>query len=450
VVVGGLALVAVTGTGVTPAEADQGGDPQGARGLGTTVLDWNVAAVAAATAACLAPEANPLLESRMYAMTQLAVHDALNAIDRRAESYGPRFHVRGRTDTRAAVAAARDTLVSTISEIQAPVPASCRAAGVASVEGFYTAQLSAVRDGRSKARGIAVGQRAAAGIIALRRGDGSDTPLVVPDFPQRTAPGGWRFTAGAPFAFAPRWGEVKPFALTSAAQFRPSGPRRLTSTRYARDLNEIKGLGGNGTGTASARTAEQTQIALFWYESSPVMWNRVARELARSHRLDGWEQARLLGQLNVALADGYIGSFAAKYALLFWRPETAIRLADQDGNPATSANPDWTPLRTTPPIPDHDSGHAVEGGAGAAVLATFFGTDRLSFAVCSDTLADGSCAAAYPTLRRFHRVSDAAAENALSRIYIGFHFRWSTEVGARHGAQIGTWAATRILAPVCR
>ena len=356
--------------------------------VGSAVLDWNDAATRAAAAACIAPNDNPLNESRMYAMAQLAVHDALNAIDRRYDSYGPAFTARRNANPKAAVAAAaQDTLVSAISEIQAPVPQSCRDAGIASVEEFYAAQLQQVPDGRAKRRGLAAGHRAADGIIALRRGDGADTPLVVANFPQ----GSRRESGASPRTFRLRshraGGRSKPFGLTDADQFSAPGPLPLSSARYARDVNEVKALGGDGVTTPTRRSADQTEIALFWLESSPTMWNRVARQLARSHRLDGWQQARMLGQLNIALADGYIATFTKKYRELFWRPVTAIRAADRDGNSRTSADPTWTPLRTTPPIPDHDSGHAVEGGAAAGALRAFFGTDRLRFAVCSDSLA---------------------------------------------------------------
>jgi hypothetical protein len=331
--VAGLALSSVALT-AAPIEAQAAGQR-----LGTAVLDWNEAAYRAAAAACLAPapDGNPLLESRIYTMAQLAVSDALNAIDRRADSYGPAFSARRKASPRAAVAAAaHDTMVSAISEIQAPVPQSCRDAGVASVEQFYAAQLTDIPDGRGKRRGLAAGHRAADQIIAMRRGDGADTLLVDSHFPQGNTPGAWRFTPGLPFAFAPGWGGVRPFGLHDAEQFAVPGPLRLTSRRYARNLNEVKALGGDGVTTASRRTADQTEIALFWAESSPTMWNRVARQLATSHALNGWQQARLLGQLNVALADGYIATFAKKYRELFWRPVTAIQQADTDGNARTT------------------------------------------------------------------------------------------------------------------
>jgi PAP2 superfamily len=427
------------------------GPPSGRAGadvrLGSAVLEWNESASRAAAAACIAPSDNPLNESRMYAMAQLAVHDALNAIDRRAASYGPAFTASRRANPRAAVAAAaHDTLVSAISEIQAPFTQQCRDAGVALVTKSYADQLRQVPNGPSKRSGLAVGHRAADGIIALRRGDGAGTPLIVPDFPQSDhTPGVWRFTPGAPFAFAPGWGQVKPFALTSAQQFGTPEPLPLSSGHYARDLNEVKGLGGDGVTTPSRRSAEQTEMALFWMESSPTMWNRIGRQLAVSKGIDGWQQARLFGQLNMALADGYVATFSTKYRELYWRPVTAIQQADRDGNSRTSPDRTWTPLRPTPAIPDYDSGHSVEGGVAAGVLSSFFGTSRLHFSTCSDSLPEHPCGAVSPTTRSFHSVTQAAQENANSRIYLGFHFRYATEVGTHRGLEIGRWTASHSL-----
>ncbi len=352
------------------------------------VSAWNANAGKAAVAACISPGDDPLHESRMYAMTHLAIHDALNAIDRRSRPYA--FNAtakRGASPDAAVAAAARDVLVALVGQISAPFPPACVQAGVASVETDYTAALAAIPDGRHKTRGIEVGQAAAAAILALRAADGSDTPLVVNNFPQGTAPGEYRFTPGTPFAFAPGWGGVTPFVLDDSSQFRPGPPYPVTSRKYAADLNEIKALGGDGVTTPSARTPEQTEIALFWVESSPLQWNRIARTVSARH--DQWAQARLFALLNMALADGYVSSFETKYHYNYWRPVTAIRAADADGNSRTSADPTWTPLVTTPPIPDYDSAHAVQGGAASTVLKRFFGTDHIGFTTCSLTLPAG-------------------------------------------------------------
>jgi hypothetical protein len=416
------------------------------------VTAWNANAGKAALAACIAPVDNPLHESRLYAMTHVAIHDALNAIDRRSRPYAFRARVsRGASPDAAVAAAARDVLVALLNQLPAPFPPACGAAGVASVEADYTAAVGAIPDGRAKTRGIAVGKAAAAAILALRAADGANTPLIVTDYEQGTAPGEYRFTPGTPFVFAPGWGGVTPFILRDSSQFRPGPPYKVTASKYTADFAEVKRLGGDGITTPSERSAEQTEIALFWVESSPLQWNRIARTVSAETRLDLWEQARLFGLLNMAMADGYISSFETKYHYNYWRPVTAIQTADTDGNPNTSADPTWTPLVGTPPIPDYDSAHSVEGGAASKVLKRFFGTDHISFTTCSLTLPPGgTCTDATPVLRHFTGFSQAAQENGFSRILVGFHFRKAVDEGIEHGRKIANRAVDHFLRPADR
>ena len=417
------------------------------RARSDAVSAWNANAGEAAIAACISPVDDPLHESRLYAMTHIAIHDALNAIDRRSRPYAFSAKAkRGASPEAAVAAAAHDVLVPLLNEIPAPFPPACGAAGAASVEADYAAALDAIPDGQAKTRGIEVGKAAAAAILALRAADGSDTPLIDPGYSEGTNPGEYRFTPGTPFAFAPGWGEVTPFVLRESSQFRPGPPYAVTSRKYTADFIEVKRLGGDDITTPSARSAEQTEIALFWVESSPLQWNRIARTVSADARLDLWEQARLFGLLNMALADGYIGSFATKYHYNYWRPVTAIQTADTDGNPNTSADPTWTPLVTTPPIPDYESAHSVQGGAASKVLKRFFGTDHFMFDTCSLTLPPGStCNDLTPVLRRYSSFSQAAAENGLSRILVGFHFRKAVDEGIEHGRKIGDRAVDRFL-----
>ncbi|MGI8949589.1 MAG: vanadium-dependent haloperoxidase [Ornithinimicrobium sp.] len=168
--------------------------------------------------------------------------------------------------------------------------------------------------------------------------------------------------------------------------------------------------------------------------------------MAVERELDPWESARLFALLNTALADGYIASWAVKYDDLFWRPVTAIPEAATDGNRATTPDPTWTPLDTTPPIPDHDSAHAVQGAAAATVMAKFFGTDRVAFSTCSLTLPEGQqCDDPAPTQRDYTRFSQAAQENADSRVWVGYHFRHASEVGLRHGRQVAKLVMSGLL-----
>jgi hypothetical protein len=216
----------------------------------------------------------------------------------------------------------------------------------------------------------------------------------------------------------------------------------LTDRKYTRDFREVLTYGGDGVITPTARSSVQTGIGLFWIESSPLAWNRIARTVSNSEGLDLWENARLFGLLNMALADGYIASFDTKYHYSFWRPVTAIREADTDGNPDTVADPAWTPLQQTYPMPDYDSAHSVEGGAAAEVLRQFFGTDAIPFTTCSLSLPAGqTCDDPAPTPHTFSTFSEAADENANSRVYIGIHFRDAVETGVRHGRKIGRRAA---------
>ena len=417
---------------------------------GDAVSVWNANAGDAALAACIAPTGNPLHESHMYAMTHVAIHDALNAIDRRYQPYAFFGHASRRASTDAAVAtAARDVLVPVLGQIPAPFPQACIDAAIASVEADYEAALEAIPDRPAKRKGVNVGAKAAAAILALRADDGSDTPLIDAAYPQGDEPGEYRFTPGTPFAFAPGWGDVTPFVLRRSSQFRADAPYDVTEDAYTEDFVEVKSLGGNGTTTPSDRTAEQTEIALFWVESSPLQWNRIGRIVAADEGLDLWEQARLFGLLNMALADGYVGSFETKYLYNFWRPVTAIQLGATDGNPDTIADPTWMPLVTTPPIPDHDSAHSVEGGAAAQVFKRFFGTDLIGFETCSLTLPAGStCNDASSVTRSFTSFSQAADENGLSRILVGFHFRNAVEDGIEHGRRIGNRAVNLFLRPV--
>jgi len=414
------------------------------------VVTWNDNAAKAATAACLHMSGNGLVEARMYAMVHAAVHDAVNAIDRRSRPYAFRARVSAPVSSDAAVAAAaRDALVAVISQL--PESPECVANGIAMTDTLYAAALASIPDGADKTGGVALGQAAAAAIVALRADDGSDQNMFDFTYIQGTAPGEWRFTPDfpLPLAFGPNWGTVTPFVLKRGSQFRPRPPYGLHSRKYAADYNEIKRIGGDDINTPSARTPDQTQIGLFWIESSPLAWNRLARALSIERGFDLWENARLFGLLNLAMADGYIASWEAKYHYRFWRPITAIHLGDTDGNPLTQVDPTWTPLQFTYPMPDHDSGHAVQGGVAAEILKQVFGTDDIPFTACSTTVGAGlTCGDPMPIFRSYSSFSQAADENAVSRIYIGIHFRHAVEGGVRHGRKIAAFAVHKFMRPV--
>jgi PAP2 superfamily protein len=405
------------------------------------VLDWNETAASAGFAAGLDNEfgcVDPLHESRIFAMMHAAIHDALNAIDRRSQPYAFDGQAAAGTSPEAAVAAAaHDVLVVVFPQLPGELGLT-PAAATDLVNAAYAAALAAIPDTPAKAQGILIGQAAAAAILALRAADGADTPPFL-DFTYVPGPnpGDFQFIPGyPPFAAFTGWGKVTPFVLTSSSRHRPKAPYALSSKKYAADFNEVKSLGAVDSTT---RTAEQTEIALFWVEGSPQGWNRIARIVSVQHGLDLWQSARLFGLLNLASADAYIADFENKYFYEFWRPITAIRAADTDGNPDTVADPTWDSLVVVGPVPEYPSGHSGQGGAMSEVLARFFG-DRVSFSTTATTQPG--------VTRSFTSFSQAAEENGNSRIYVGYHFRHAVTEGIKLGSKVGKVAFNHYLQPV--
>jgi hypothetical protein len=235
----------------------------------------------------------------------------------------------------------------------------------------------------------------------------------------------------------PGWGNVTPFTLLSASQFWLAGPPALTSATYARDYNEVKSVGGK---VSTARTAAQTEIARFWFEGPPA-WNRIARTVASGRPLDLTDSARLLAVMNMAMADAYIAGFKIRYVYDLWRPVTAIREGDVDGNDATAGDPTWDSLQNTPAVSDYPSTQSTFSGAASVALASVLGTDQVSFSVTSGKPFDG-------ITRSFTSFSQAARESADSRVYAGIHFRSACEDGLVLGRKIGQRTATLYLQPV--
>ena len=368
------------------------------------VVRWNRVATDAAVAA----QVDPLNESRIFAILHASIHDALNAIERRYESYQPRGAAAPNALPEAAVAGAAHTALVEL------MPAR---------KADFDAALAAVQS-RS---GLQVGRQAAESVLAKRRDDGANRDVA---YTPGSKPGDYRPTPPdfTPAAFV-QWGQIRPFALKSAAQFRPVPPLGAKSARALAEIQEVRAIGGE---TSALRTAEQSEISRYWYESSPQGWNRIARVVALERRLDEWESARLLALVNFAMADGFIGGFEAKYHFNYWRPATAIREA---------GNAEWLPDLQTPPVPDYPSTHTVLGAAAAAVLARFFATDFVSFSMTSGE--------PYPGItRKFWSFSEAARENGASRILAGIHFATAVQAGHEQGDRIGAWTYERTLRPV--
>ncbi|WP_425258394.1 vanadium-dependent haloperoxidase [Rubrivivax sp. RP6-9] len=406
-------------TAAVPGPAAASGADSGARHqarAADAVLFWNRIA---ADAFAPTQGTNALAQSRSFAILQASVHDALNAIQRRYAAYTPGVPAAPHASIDAAVAtAAREVLVQLLPE------------QAAMVEAAYADTLQAVRDGRAKTAGIATGQAAAWVNLNRRLDDGADgatQPVYVPG----TGPGEYQFTPPFDFAGLPGWGRVRPFVIDPAAHALP-GPHDLASKAYAQDFAHVKAIGHVHSTT---RTAEQTEIAGFWYEDSPLGWNRIALAAIQLRRLDAWEAARALALLHFAMADGFIAGFAEKYAHRFWRPVTAIHAAADDGNPLTAPDVAWQPLLPTPPVPDYPSTHTVLGWAAAEVLIALFG-DHLRYDTTSLTLPG--------VVRSFRGFSQAAEENGASRVYAGIHFRHAVHDGRRQGRGIGQAVATAL------
>ncbi|BCJ50738.1 hypothetical protein Asp14428_22130 [Actinoplanes sp. NBRC 14428] len=295
----------------------------------------------------------------------------------------------------------------------------------ATLRARYDEALAAIPDGRAKSDGIAVGEATAAAMIAARSDDGAfgDATWNV-----GTAPGQWRPTPPA-FAQDGAWvGDLEPFVIPGVAPFGVPGPPALTSAGYARDVNEVRAL---GSATSTVRTADQTRAAVWWHDRRLTEWE-IKRQLATSQRLSPLQTARMFAMADVANADALIVCFAEKRRWNFWRPITAVQLGDTDGNPATGADPSWTPLLVTPPFPDYTSGHTCSTSAIMAALRRFFGRDDVPFSAYS---ADAGAT------RSFGGFSQALAEVVEARIWGGVHFR-SADV---RGVSIGTRVSGYVL-----
>jgi hypothetical protein len=317
------------------------------------------------------------------------------------------------------------------------------------VEQAYTASLARVADGPARSRGVAVGRAAGAAMLALRKDDGASRDVP---YTPGTGPGKWRphpnpvppnppianpdMARGYVPSVLPGWGNVAPFTLLSASQFWLAGPPPLTSEAYARDYNEIKSVGGK---VSTVRTADQTEIARFWFEGPPA-WNRIARTVATARPLDSTDSARLLALVNMAMADAYIAGFKIRYVYDRWRPVTAIRDGDVDGNDATAGDPTWDSHQNTPAVSDYPSTQSTFSAAAAVALAAALGTDQVSFSITSGKPFDG-------ITRSFTSFSQAARESADSRVYAGIHFRSACEDGLALGRKIGQRAAALYLQP---
>ena len=391
-----------------------------------TVTQWNQLATNA-----LVGDGQGSSAAVHLAIVHVAMYDAVNAIDGRSEPYVVHTpaHRWYSQDAAAATAAYRVLIGS-----QPPVVQPAHQADlVASAKSLYDATLAAIPPGPAKDGGIATGNAAADAIIATRLNDGRFGPFR---FSVGTRPGQWRpvlpLFVNDPFAWVK---DVKPFLIQNSSQFSRPGPYSLTSRKYAREFNEVKSLGAIDSAT---RTPNQTDAGRFWGSTNAAgTWSSLYRDIAQRYGRSLADNARMFALLYLAGADASITVWADKAKYSFWRPITAIREADTDGNPRTDADPNWLPLVNTPPYPEMPSGLSSLSGASARTLRHFFGTDHLAFGTTN----------AIGITRNYTSFSQAEDEVIDARVWSGIHFRNADEQGATIGKRVARWQQNRFLQP---
>ena len=463
------------------AEPDVRPHPRHGLDRATGVRHWNQVAidasgldhtpVAPGEARAYGEQLGPGRASRAMAIVHLAVFEVVNAVEGGYKSYVGLGPSKLGTSLDAAVAqAAHDTLTALF-------PSQAER-----FDAVLTEDLGDIRDGRTKNNGMALGKRAAAAILAARANDGSQRPepRVDIEFLTSNDPGKWRQDpiSQIPLALGAFWGDVKPFVLDRSNQFRAPQPPRLDSPEYAAAYREVQQLGGDGLVTPTTRTAEQTQIGIFWaYDGTPSLcapprlYNQITMRIAHQMGTDTdvLELARLLALVNVAMADAGFAIWESKFYYQYWRPVTAIRESDEgtgptglgDGNPATTGDPTYSPLGApasnligpnfTPPFPAYPSGHAGFGGALFEILRKYYRTDRIQFTFISDEfngVTKGNNGTVRPVVERsFSSLSEAEEENGQSRIYLGIHWAFDKSEGIAQGRRVADYVFTHFLLP---
>ncbi len=358
------------------------------------------------------------LGTRHQVMVHLAMHDALNAIRPRFDQYAYFGRAKGANPVAAAAAAAHDVLVAVYPAQQATMDAE------------LASWLARVPNGSGKRKALTLGARSAAAIVALRENDGTVVDLFSPDYTPGTQPGDYQFVPPYDFALAVDFRDATPFGLKSPEQFRVPPPPALRSRRYSKAYREVKSFGALESTT---RTTNQSNYANWWYEISDVGWPRIARVTTTSEGLRLWRAARMFALVNMALYDSYVAGWDSKVHHDAWRPYTAIRAGDTDGNRRTGKDADWQSYLETPPIQDYPSTHSALGAGAAEILKRCFGTDHVPFSMGSLTALPAN------PIRSFTTFTQASNENSDSRVRAGIHFRFATEQGKALGRKVGSY-----------
>ncbi|MFO7720218.1 MAG: vanadium-dependent haloperoxidase [Gillisia sp.] len=393
------------------------------------VLSWNEL-----LAESINQQVSQPIEVKTYAMATLAMHDALNNVVPKYETYAlDNSQVNTDDITNQNIHSIADAAVSQAARnmiVHLYPPAT------AAADALLSSILSQIPDSELKTRGIQIGMDAAAAVLAKRA---NDPALAFESYPGGTEPGEYRVDYPPFMNATPAWpansvfganlGEFTPFGILSSDQFMDEGPYPLNSSEYIADYNEIKAL---GCPNCPAKTAEQTEIGTFWVEGPSSLFNRMARDLIVQKTLDGWEAARLIGIIQMATMDSYIASFEEKFHFKFWRPITAIRAGDSDGVEETIGDETWTSTLPTPPNPEFPSTHSYAAGAAAVIFKTYFNSDQVNLTVISPYYLPG-------VERQMSSFSQIAHEKSIYGLYIGHDFRHGLEVGESNGRELGAY-----------
>lgn len=376
---------------------------------GNIITDWDEKAVSLVQTGTVRP---PFTSHRTMAILHVAMFDAINSIEPRYKPYMVKLPAAPDISKEAAAAAAAGAVLVKL------VPDAA-----ADVQSTLASSLATVPDGDTKAKGIELGQEVAARILAARENDGASAPDA---YRPRTSPGVY-----IPTAMPVGWqvARMTPFVLASPSQFRAKPPPPLKSAEWARDYNEIKELGGKNS---TKRTARQTEDARFWLLVGPRAYHPMPRQIVIAKNMDLLDSARFMALFSMGMVDCGIAFFDAKYKYEFWRPITAIRNGDIDGNPATEREASWEPIDATPLHPEYPCAHCVQSSTAAAVIQGLLGSDEIPEVALTSPFAPG-VAHRFTSLRAF------TDEVANARIYAGFHYRFSTIAGREMGQKIGTY-----------
>jgi hypothetical protein len=378
--------------------------------MANVITDWDAKAVA-----LVAPAPGG---QRELAMVHVAMFDAVNSIARRYRPYVIQLAAPKATSQEAAAATAAGTVLIGL-----------RPEAAGEIKTALASYLAAIADGEAKSDGIKVGETVAAKVLQARANDGANAADA---YRPKTKPGVYVPT---PITVASVWPGVTPFALTRSSQFRPQPPILLESKEWAADFNELKAYGGKGS---TKRSAEQTETARFWLMVGAPGYHPVARQLVAARQMDVIDSARFMALYAVALADAYIAVFDAKYHYEFWRPITAIRNGDINGNPATELEATWQPIDNTPMHPEYPCAHCIQSGAAVAVIESVFGAADIPEVSVTSSTAPG-------VTHRWTNLKVFSDEIANARIWAGFHYRFSTRVGTDMGNQIGDYVVKNVM-----